>query len=131
MINCLTALTRRKQNLSRANFTERKFFTCAGQVITQLELGASEPARRNSQKKPYPVPRAAGEVLGFVPSLPPTPIAVPPRPLLSAWGAANIADTRRLSQGLGSADSNSWHLGKATQYSMALEVAPLFPEDIC
>ena len=80
MINCLGALIRRKQKLTKANFKEWKSFPSAGQVIIQLKLDALEPARSMSQKKTFPVPRArraASEVLGFVPSLPPIPM--PPR----------------------------------------------------
>lgn len=80
VINCLGALIQREQKLTKANFKEWKSFSGARQVIIQQKLDTSEPVKRRSQEKPFPVPRtrrAAGEVLGFVPSS--SPIPVPPR----------------------------------------------------
>ena len=75
MINCLRALIRREQKLTKADFKEWKSFSSARQVIIQRKLRTSEPAGRRSQEMPFLVPRAqraAGEVLGFVPSLAPS-----------------------------------------------------------
>lgn len=56
MINCFRALIRRKQKLTKAYFREWKSFSSARQVIIQLKLDTSEPARSRSQEKPFPVP---------------------------------------------------------------------------
>lgn len=80
MINCRRALIWRKQNLTKADFKEQKSFSSTRQVIIPLQLGLSEPARRRSLEKPFLVPgarREASEVLGSVPSLPPS--QCPPR----------------------------------------------------
>lgn len=58
MINCRGALIWRKQNLTKADFKERKSFSSARQVIIPLQLGAIGAGQEEVSGETFPGARS-------------------------------------------------------------------------